>query len=37
MIQKRIKSLVDEIDAEIENEIASLEDSSNENNDTKED
>jgi len=31
------ENTVDEIDAEIENEIASLEDSSNENNDTKED
>jgi len=31
------ETAVDEIDAEIENEIASLEDSSNENNDTKED
>jgi len=33
----KTKNTVDEIDAEIENEIASLEDSSNENNDTKED
>ena len=31
------ENTVEEIDAEIENEIASLEDSSNENNDTKED
>jgi len=33
----KTKNTVDEIDAEIDNEIASLEDSSNENNDTKED
>jgi hypothetical protein len=33
----KTKNTVDEIDAEIENEIASLEDSSNENNDTKKD
>lgn len=36
-VPPKIENTVDEIDAEIENEIASLEDSSNENNDTKED